>query len=303
MSRRALTLLELIVVIAIIAVLLGLLIPAIQKVRMAALTAAGSNQLRQISLATHNFASAHNGRMPSIDGSPQSANPGQSSFMALLPYLEQEDLWRGYLARNVPGGLAAFNVKVFVSPLDPTVPQPGNPYTNQYYGNTSYGANAYVFDGMPNIFRTYRDGTSTTIAYAEHYTWCITANKLTGRFLWPISDGSISEAGVHRPTFADGGPEIGKGINSKDFFPMAMGNPPMTLAADGASMQPALGVTFQVTPRLDDCNWRMANGLQPSGLNVAMGDGSVRILAPSIAAHIYWAMVTPEGGETILESY
>ena len=128
--RRGFTLFQLLVVLAILLILLALLLPAIVKVRVAALRMEGSNNLKQLVLATHNCADTYARQLPPTigalsEGMRPMGGEGTLHFF-LLPFLEQQNLYNlsndGNRYRVSHEGTAAAVVKVFLAPNDPSAP-------------------------------------------------------------------------------------------------------------------------------------------------------------------------------------
>jgi prepilin-type N-terminal cleavage/methylation domain-containing protein/prepilin-type processing-associated H-X9-DG protein len=202
MWRRGFTLIELLVVIAIIAILIGLLLPAVQKVRDAAARAKCQNHLKQIGLALHNYEGVY-GRFP-----PAINLPGQQAFgwpvapdpdrwyglhMALFPYYEQDNL-RKNVVDNAPNphfvncaganSVGAQIVNILICPADSAMPNPAvGTFGALTFGLTSYGGcsgtSATTTNGLASLkngmfftnstvrIASILDGTSNTLMFGE----------------------------------------------------------------------------------------------------------------------------------------
>ncbi|QJW93871.1 DUF1559 family PulG-like putative transporter [Frigoriglobus tundricola] len=174
--RRGFTVLELLVALGLVAVLLALLLPAVQKVREMALVAQSQNNVRQIGLALHLAADAHEGCLPgqldSIDAF------GEATQIELLLYLDAEAKYRKF---DLDSGANHYllPVKVYVSPLDPSRTSSPDPFLFNYVGEgsdpatwsvSSYAINMTIFGKYPALNRI-TDGLSQTVWLTEHYAW------------------------------------------------------------------------------------------------------------------------------------
>ena len=218
--RPGFTLIELLVVIAIIAVLIGLLLPAVQKVREAAARTTSQNNMRQIGVALANFESAKKKLPPllSLPGMADSRyNVSGPIHVFLLPYIEQESSYvkdattkivnPGTVPPNAadPTTTYASNVfKIFVSPLDTSYDNQAVAIGNVKFAPTSYAANALLFSNKVNgDFAVPSAGNMTNGQYTSSRVFD------AGRGLGDIKDGSsntvafVERAGLCANSTAD----------------------------------------------------------------------------------------------------
>jgi prepilin-type N-terminal cleavage/methylation domain-containing protein len=170
--RAGFTLLELLVVLAIIAVLIGLLIPAIHKARLAAVRLMSLNNLRQISLGCH----AYDSEIGQLPGTGKTHYQGTFiAFYDVLPYLEQDAVHREFGLSGgeiVPPSAAGVGparvIRTYRSPADSSSPEP----VLDGFALASYTPNQNAFGDNASLARSFPDGTSYTILLGERMMLC-----------------------------------------------------------------------------------------------------------------------------------
>jgi len=309
-GRRGFTLIELLVVIAIIAILIGLLLPAVQKVREAAARIKCANNLKQLGLAAHTYHDSHGNLPPAIGYYPPAGGTFGTCFFHLLPFLEQGPLfdssWGPVPFPPPDGGTAAYypgnnnvysrRLNVFLCPSDPSVGPDGVVTINGVsFGASSYASNAMVITEWPgpgpqgrNDFNSIKDGTSTTILNAEKYARCsntfMASKYRNGGNAWGYSGGPFAWQPPPMTPFLPG---FGPAFAIRGF------------ADKGAPDAIGEGSKFQVRPTWfeGNCDPTKASTSHTGGILVGLADGSVRTLAPTMSGKTWWAAVTPAGGE------
>jgi prepilin-type N-terminal cleavage/methylation domain-containing protein len=328
---RGFTLVELLVVIAIIAILIGLLLPAVQKVREAAARSQCQNNLKQICLGTINCSDTHSGAMPPSLGlypaiqQQVNGNANGSILLHILPYIEQDTLYQacfvpgngnpktsgitvngiffgadgrnGYFGTHTQWGpLIRFQpVKTYLCPSDPTVTVSGTVGTdaaNDAGTESSYGCNGQVFIGSGGWSPGSVWGTG-----GNRYPAYITDGTSNTIFFTEKEYGNITT-----DTFNSWCP--GHAENSGNFANFWPDWGPELFCVDCGNQPngPIPAILPQFAPpkngpagtRLDGC--RASTG-HSSGIMCAMGDGSVRFVGSSVSAQSWWAALTAQGGD------
>jgi prepilin-type N-terminal cleavage/methylation domain-containing protein/prepilin-type processing-associated H-X9-DG protein len=355
-KRRGFTLIELLVVISIIAVLIALLLPAVQSAREAARRAQCSNNLKQLGLAVHNYATSNN-VIPAmcmfsftasgITGTQVQLSEGWSPswYIPLMPLLEQGNIYSAYnfytsaVVNSATSGVENTTVTYtqISTMLCPSENEPNRPAltaTTNYYGNFGGPGQIAAYSGTivpvsdpggtpaigklgPVTMEAVRDGLSNTALFSE---------KLHGLQSSPVvfpGNNSDGKRGVYNGA-AGGG--VGAGAAAASSFVASCQSLPGSTAsafsdrfgnsayatypwhigmANYNHVGPPNGMSCQDS---NDASWLTYVGPSgscpptsnhPGGVQVAMGDGSVRFIKDTINQATWWAIGTRNGKEVV----
>ncbi|NDH07995.1 DUF1559 domain-containing protein [bacterium] len=305
MLRKAFTLIELLVVIAIIAILIGLLLPAVQKVREAAARMKCQNNLKQLGLGVHSYHDVYNRFVPAGSFVEQTQ---LSWHVGILPYIEQDALFKkfsqamgiyttaGKYDLPVSNRIASFlcpsqagdGEKMILTPTPPNnvnTPEVINgqpPYTTHYYGifgpaGTNPVTNAaYIYEfNSPTHGRMGKQGMfqRTTTVKLSNITDGTSNTLMIGEMSWVDNVAGTRYRGWARGCDTAVGTEVCSGAKSVANAINAYSN-----------------VLFNEMP---------FGSSHSGGTNFALGDASVRFLSDKVNINAYRAAASFDGGETL----
>ncbi len=327
--RGGFTLIELLVVIAIIALLVGLLLPAVQKVREAANRMSCQNNLKQLGLGCHNHHDTE-GKIPP----GYARDPGRqgSLFVFLLPYIEQSAVysawnWADPAANMLPGGASRAVIKGLVCP---TASIPSNPQEvlggNWTAGVSSYGGNggsrvlpfkenkadgtffetgqmAKPYAGNSAIRLTdIQDGTSNTWLLGERTHIDLAWDSWLSAPLQPKPDPPWQPFTTTR-AWCPAGPLAISHVTHSGFSllnsPLIRGYTPPPPPLPGQPPIPPIPVPLNEIEPLVEMRAGAFGSQHAGGVNFVMADGSVRVFQTTVGLPLLKALSTRAGGEVV----
>jgi prepilin-type N-terminal cleavage/methylation domain-containing protein len=332
-TRRAFTLIELLVVIAIIAILIGLLLPAVQKVREAAARAKCQNNLKQIGLALHNYEGVYQ-KFPPAGVYPQGVASGDSwsALARILPYVEQANIYVQVdftQPANVQDAVTRQRIPIYLCPSEiKDEPKPAtstsgpgaiNRYPLNYAANVGTwmtwdpntgtgGDGAIIYTSKPDggtKTGAFTDGLSNTVGYAEvkAYQYNMTSNAT-------LAAGTPPPAPTAAAVLALGGtpgstPNGHTGWTEAQTFHngMTFVLPPNTFVGFTLSTGQTVDVD-QLSAKEGSANKICFDAVTSRSyhtgiVNVLLMDGSVRSVSSNIDPFAWRAAGTRAGGETL----
>jgi prepilin-type N-terminal cleavage/methylation domain-containing protein len=283
--RSAFTLIELLVVIAIIAILIGLLVPAVQKVREAAARAHCQNNLKQIGLALHNYHDSYK-RFPTAN-SPVFG----SAFTLMLPFVEQENIRKVYdvsVAPTAPPNntVTKLPVQVYLCPSMLQPPAPPDAYSTHHASYAVCVGSNDAWAPPPDNGAIVRSNATGNPAILD-----------TGKRMTDIRDGTsntflVGEMGYQLKDYTfTSGPYAGsqRGGNTSWAFGYT--------SYSFGSTRTLMNTTTPPTGLLDRLQTFRSD--HTGGAHFLLGDGSVRFVADGIDFTTYQALGTRAGGEPV----